>query len=167
MTREASDPRQRFIRLAAAVRQQRELITRVVGEAQEALTDFPDRSPPPREFRGVGAVIHDFYTGVEHLFERIAPELNGGVPAGPSWHRDLLDDMTLDLPGVRPPVLRADTAQRLREFLRFRHLIRNLYGFEIEWPRLRALLEKLPDTWAAVETDLEHFVAFLEAAGEG
>lgn len=104
MTKEASDPRQRFVRLAAAVRQQRKLIGRVVGEAKEALVDFDGQKPPPRELRGIGAIVHDFYTGIEHLFERIAPELNGGLPAGPSWHRELLDDMTLDLPGVRPPV---------------------------------------------------------------
>lgn len=167
MTREASDPRQRFVRLAAAVRQQRNLIGRVVGEAKEALVDFDGQKPPPRELRGIGAIVHDFYTGIEHLFERIAPELNGGLPAGPSWHRELLDDMTLDLPGVRPPVLRTETAQALHEFLRFRHLFRNLYGFEIEWPRLRALLEKLPGTWSAVEADVDRFVVFLETAAEG
>lgn len=167
MTRGAADPRQRFIRLAALVRQHEELLTRVVGEAEEALADFTDREPPPRELRGIGAVVHDFYTGIERIFESIAPELNGGLPASPSWHRELLETMTLDLPGVRPPVLRRETAQALQEFLRFRHLFRNLYGFELEWPRLRPLLERLPSTWAAVEADLEHFVTFLEAAGEG
>lgn len=55
MTRGAADPRQRFIRLAALVRQHEELLTRVVGEAEEALADFTDREPPPRELRGIGA----------------------------------------------------------------------------------------------------------------
>ena len=165
MTR-AAEPRERFVRLAAALRQQREQITRIVAEAQAALADFTEKEPPLLELRGIGAVLHDFYTGIEHLFEKIAPELNGGLPAGRSWHRELLENMTLDLPGVRPPVLGSETVHALEEFLRFRHLFRNLYGFELQWDRIRSLLERVPATWAAVAADLERFIAFLDVAGE-
>lgn len=34
-----------------------------------------------------------------------AEELNGGVPRSEQWHRQLLLDMTLDLPSVRPAVV--------------------------------------------------------------
>lgn len=167
MTRRATDPPERFVRLAAALRRQREQISRVVAEAREAHAGFADREPPLLELRGIGAIIHDFYTGIEHLFETIAPELNGGVPAGAAWHREILTNMTLDLPGVRPPVLAVETTRRLEEFLRFRHLFRNLYEFELEWPRLRVLLARLPDAWTAVEADLERFLTFLDAASKG
>ena len=166
MTRDPTDPAQRFVRLAAVLERHRRLVGRVVEEAREALSDFDEREPPPRELRGIGGILHDFYTGIEHLFERIAPELNGGLPAGPSWHRELLENMTLDLPGVRPPVLRGETVHELHEFLHFRHLFRNLYGFELEWPRLRALLEKLPGVWEDVEEDLDRFGTFLGRAAE-
>lgn len=76
--------------------------------------------------------------------------------------------MTRDAADPRQRFVRlAAAVQRQRELLRFRHLFRNLYGFEIEWPRLRALLEKLPSTWSAVEEDLESFEAFLGEAAEG
>lgn len=167
MTRAEAEPGQRFVRMAAAVRRQQRQTAQVVDEALEALADFADREPQLRELRGLGSVLHDFYTGIEHLFEKIAPELNGGLPTGPAWHRELLENMTLDLPGVRPPLLRAETAHALAEFLRFRHLFRNLYGFELQWPRIRILLERLTSTWRAVEGDIERFLAFLEtAAGE-
>jgi HepT-like protein len=162
----AAERGERFVRLAAAVRQQRQQIDRLAGEARSALAGFADTEPPLLVLRGIGAILHDFYTAIEHLFEKIAPELNGGLPAGPAWHRELLDNMTLDLPGVRPPLLSAETAHALEEFLRFRHLFRNLYGFELEWSRIRSLLEKLPETWSAVEADIERFVGFLDAAGE-
>jgi hypothetical protein len=167
MTRGAAEGGERFVRLAAVVRQQRELVARIVAEAAEALADFPAEEPPLRELRGIGAIIHDFYTGIEHIFERLAPELNGGLPAGSAWHRDLLTNMTLDLPGIRPPVIRVETAHALDEFLRFRHLFRNLYGFELEWPRLHELLERLPQAWAGVDADLGRFLAFLEVAAAG
>ena len=100
----------------------------------------------------------------ERIFEKIAPELNGGIPAGPACHRELVESMTLDLPNIRPPVISPSTARALAEFLRFRHLFRNLYGFELEWPRLRALLARLPDAWRALESDLRTFLEFLDAA---
>jgi hypothetical protein len=57
--------------------------------------------------------------------------------------------MTLDIPGVRPPLLRRETAHVLDEFLRFRHLFRNLYGFELEWSRVQSLPKALPTAWNA------------------
>ena len=168
MTRVPAEPEERFVRLAAGIRHRRRQIAKVVDEARQALADFSHEAPPLRELRGIGAILHDFYTGIEHIFETIAPELNGGRPAGDAWHRELLTDMTLDLPRVRPPLLREETAHALDEFLRFRHLFRNVYGFELEWPRVRTLLAALPRAWSSVEADLERFLAFLdEAASAG
>lgn len=93
---------QRFARLAAVVREERKQIALIVDEAEEARLAFLETTPDRLALRGIGAILHDFYTEIEHLFERIAPELNGGVPAGSAWHRDLLQSMTLELEGVRP-----------------------------------------------------------------
>ncbi|MBI3183705.1 MAG: hypothetical protein HYZ28_16325 [Myxococcales bacterium] len=130
------------------------------------MSDFATQEPPLRELRGIGDIVHDFYTGAERIFEKIAPELNGGVPAGHAWHRELLENMTLDLPSVRPPVLGRATAAALEEFLRFRHRFRNLYGFELEWRKLKPLVEAMPGVWALVRSDLERFLAFLDAAAK-
>jgi hypothetical protein len=115
---------------------------------------------------GTPSASHDFSTGIERIFQKIAPELNGGIPAGPAWHRELLENMTLDLPGIRPPVISRATADGLAEFLRFRHLFRSLYGFELQWPRLHALVRRLPAAWRAVEADLQGFLAFLDSAAQ-
>ncbi len=156
------EPRERFVRLAAALRDESARLGRVVGEARSAEERFASLEPGSLELRGIGDVVHDFYTGAERVFEKIAPELNGGVPAGSSWHRELLRNMTLELPGIRPPVITTETARLLEEFLRFRHLFRSVYGFELEWPRLRALLERLPAAWESLRSDLERFIAFLD-----
>jgi hypothetical protein len=162
MSRDASD-RQRFVRLGAALRREKVQLEGVVAEAEEALRDFAAEIPSKREVRGIGAIVHDFYTGAERIFQTIAPELNGGVPAGPTWHRALLQSMALELPGVRPALLREHTAGALEEFLRFRHLFRNVYGFELEWVRLRPLLARLPGAWQDLRTDLDRFLEFLDA----
>jgi len=39
--------------------------------------------------------------------------------------------MTLSIPEVRPPVLSKETAKMLDEFRSFRHVFRNVYGFNL------------------------------------
>ncbi len=164
MTAGAAEPSERFVRLAAAVRQRRQQVAKIADEARAAKSAYSEGAPPLLELRGIGAILHDFYTAIENIFETIAPELNGGLPAGEAWHRELLTNMTLDLPGIRPPLLEEETAHALDEFLRFRHLFRNVYGHELDWSRVRSLLEQLPAAWNAVEADLDRFLAFLDSA---
>ena len=163
MTRQG-DNKDRMARLAASIRSEIDRLIAVVAEAELALRDFSDSTPPMRELRGIGDIVHDFYTGMERIFVKIAPELNGGVPAGSAWHRELLESMALDLPTIRPPVIGRETVRILGEYLRFRHLFRNVYGFELEWERLQPLLKRLPAAWVAFQTNIRHFLVFLDEA---
>jgi len=108
--------------------------------------------------------LHGVYNGIERIFEWIAREVDGGVPAGPYWHRDLLMQMTLEVKSLRPAVIRSQTAHDLEEYLRFRHLVRNLYTWNFEAGKLAALVVGLPRTLTELETDLERFGRFLKAA---
>ena len=59
-------------------------------------------------------------------------ELDGGALGGETWHTELLRQMSLDVPDVRPPVLQAETAARLDEYRKFRHRIRNIYATNLD-----------------------------------
>lgn len=163
---ELRSDRTRFVRLTADFVRQRGQIERIADEARQALSDFAERIPRLVEQRGMASIVHDFYTAIEHLFEKIAPELNGGLPAGPFWQRELLENMTLDLPGLRPPVVTQETARELEELRRFRDRCRGLDSFELEWPRLRRFLRRVPATWSSVKMDLDGFESFLVAAAD-
>lgn len=108
--------------------------------------------------------LHGFYSGAERILEWIARQVDGALPQGPAWHRELLGQMTLDVPGVRPPVLQKATAKQLEEYLGFRHVVRNLYTWELDTTKVKQLINRLPHTLPAVEKDLETFGRFLEAA---
>jgi len=108
--------------------------------------------------------LHGFYSGVERIFEGVAREMDGGLPGGPTWHHDLLTQMTLDADKIRPAVIQSHTAAALSEYLRFRHLVRNLYTWSFEEEKLAALIAQLPETKANLESDLAAFGRFLEAA---
>lgn len=111
--------------------------------------------------RARGSILHDFYNGFERVFIRIAPVLNGGIPRGDQWHRDLVDDMTLDIPEVRPAVIDQGLARTLGEYLRFRHVFRNVYGGVLEAERMASLEKRLPETLAAFRDRVETFVAWM------
>jgi hypothetical protein len=49
--------------------------------------------------------LHGFYSGVERLFEKIAATIDGSVPDSANWHQELLKQMSIEVPGVRPAVL--------------------------------------------------------------
>ena len=111
--------------------------------------------------RARGSILHDFYNGAERVFLRIAPELNGGVPRGEQWHRDLIDDMALEIPEVRPAVIDEGLANVLGEYLRFRHVFRNVYGGVLESQRMVSLEDRLPETLAAFRECVEGFSRWM------
>lgn len=111
------------------------LINRVMDE----YGSIPENTEEWIKIRTKASLLHDFYTGIERVLTRIARELNGGIPNTEEWHKDLLNDMTLDLDEIRPPVISKDLFKKLLPYLRFRHLFRNLYGFELDWEKMKEL----------------------------
>lgn len=112
--------------------------------------------------RGKASIFHDFYCGAENIFRRIAPELNGGLPDGPAWHKRLLRNMSLQIPEVRPAVISAATLRLLDEFLDFRHKFRHIYGFDLDFQKLDNLERIYPEAHKKVTEDVDRFLSFLE-----
>lgn len=117
--------------------------------------------------RARGSILHDFYSGIERVFVRIAEELNGGVPQGEQWHRQLVQDMCLEVPSVRPAVIDEEMVRSLGDFLRFRHVFRNVYGFALEEQRMRPLEEQLPVVLAAFRQQVGEFLTWIVGSGGG
>lgn len=155
-----------FARLAARIREEEANLAYVAAELRQALSRLDASPKDVVTVHGVGGLLHDFYTGVEKVFSLVAPDLNGQTPTGQAWHRELLHAMALDLEGIRPAVVRATTEDALVEFMKFRHVYRNMYGFRLRWSRVRELAELAVNLWPDVQTDLEHFVSFVEAVAD-
>ncbi|MFB3904049.1 MAG: hypothetical protein ACE15E_11400 [Acidobacteriota bacterium] len=150
----------RFPALTADIQRQSDALSKLEEEARGLLESG---GSSPIERRAAGSILHDFYTGVEKVFQRIAIELDGGLPAGPDWHSDLLLRMTIGIEQRRPPVITEELAERLGEYLRFRHVFRHLYGFELRWELCRELLGDLPATLEDIRKQLRNFQDFLQA----
>ena len=119
------------------------------------------KKPSNYILRAAGSILHDFYTGIEKIFENIAKEVDRRIPLGEEWHSELLHQMTLDIKGLRPPVISPSTEKILREYLGFRHLFRKRYGFELDWQRMKRLLLKIPQVLSGLEKEIEIFFKAL------
>lgn len=153
--------------LAQRIREEVTELERSVNRAQRAWQAALGAQVEQDMFVDSAALnLHSFYSGLERLFEYIAHQLDGGPPKGDAWHRELLRRMMTDVPGLRPPVISAATADNLDEFRRFRHVVRNVYAEHLDPERIRLLVEKLPVVWNSLNSQLIAFAAFLEGVSD-
>jgi predicted nucleotidyltransferase len=136
-------------------------LERVIAQLQQLLVQMPE-SPTFVELRATGSILHDFYSGIERIFERIAVTLDGGLPEGERWHQLLLQQMEEETK-VRPAVIDRELSARLLEYLKFRHRFRNIYGDELQWDKLRPLAENVFDTLAQLRKRLEDFEGYEDS----
>jgi predicted nucleotidyltransferase len=147
-----------------AIQQEIDIELRQVRRVVDSLEGFSrHRSGVPDEYQilSSGGLLHNFYGEVERLFERIAARLDGDVPGGSNWHTDLLRRMEHPWGTARPAVIDHALATRLMDYLRFRHLFRHSYGFELEWERCKGLAEGIRQTMAHLQEQLQAFLARL------
>jgi len=112
--------------------------------------------------RAAGSILHDFYSGIEKIFHEIARRLDGGLPESERWHIELLESMAKSRK-TRPPVISPDLKEELKEYLGFRHLFRSIYGSELKWEKIEALLTTLRDSvWKKFHKEIGLFDSFLE-----
>lgn len=112
-----------------------------------------------------GFGLQGFYTGLEKIFEQVARRVDGSpVQHSERWHQELLDQMQLEVPGVRPPVITHDTYKILKAILAFRHVVRNNYTHALEPSLIAQNMEMLALAYEQVLEDLKGFQAFLESS---
>ena len=107
--------------------------------------------------RGVAGMLQDYYTGTERIFKRIALELDERLPKGESWHESLLEQMKIDVPGIRPAVISETSYGRLDDLWDFRQRVGNIYGFNLIPERVLVHLLVLPELHASLEDDIRVF----------
>lgn len=155
-----------YIVLAGRIRKELDDIERLVSRANRAIrTARKNPEDTDLYIDSASLNLHDVYSGFERIFKQIAATVDGNLPSNAEWHRELLEQMGLDLPKVRPPVLSSDSIQRLDEYLRFRHVVRNVYTFSFDPERIGRLVEELDPTFNQIEQELLAFTSFLEKVG--
>ncbi len=132
--------------------------------AERACRIWAEVRPSPDDFLvdAVALNLHSFYAGLEHIFELVADRVDHALPSGPSWHQELLRQMAAELPGVRPAAVTVDLMDRLDRYRGFRHVVRNVYTYNLDVRQIATLMDDLPAVEAQLRDELTGFAQMLE-----
>lgn len=155
-----------YVVLATRIRKELVDLERVVSRAEGAIGAARERTQDQDFYIDSAALnLHDIYAGLERVFQQIATTVDNSVPSGKEWHRDLLRQMNVEIPDLRPTVLSDDALSALDEFLRFRHVVRNVYAFSFDPEQIERLVKQVRPTFMQARGELLVFAHFLEQVG--
>lgn len=131
-------------------------LDRLLGEASPLIQKVQVTTPDLIETIALGGIVQSFYNGIENVLRRVCAAVYDDMPAGRSWHAELLDLLTRGKgdKGVISPELR----QHLREYQAFRHFFRHAYAYRIDWEKLAPLVRDMHATLGRVRTELRPLI---------
>ncbi|MBN2548924.1 MAG: hypothetical protein JXB15_07190 [Anaerolineales bacterium] len=156
-----------YIVLAERIRSELSDIEPLIERAERAVAAI-QRNPENQDFFVDSAALnlHDFYSGLERIFQQIATNIDQHLPDSRDWHRELLEQMHLAISTLRPAVISESTLSSLDEFMRFRHVVRNVYTFTLDVKQIHRLVEMARPAFQSAQADLLNFALFLDEVGK-
>jgi hypothetical protein len=151
--------------VAARIRRELPKLARVAERARDAWNDAA-RTGDDRYVDSVALSLHGYYAGLERVLEEVAQRVDETVPSGADWHRQLLDQMADPIPGIRPPVLSEGLAARLQAYRGFRHVVRNVYTYNLDPKQVERLVAELPALVRDVDEELSAVATVFEQAAD-
>ena len=146
-----------FAVLEAGLRARSRDVARIGDRIQSRLGTFARTS---EGVDSMGYQLHNLYGAFEQLFEETARFFENRVDEG-GCRSDLLRRMQLEIQGIRPALLSAETAAGLDELRRFRHFYRHAYTADLDPGRVTDLAAGAVRVRRDFDRDLERFLAQL------
>jgi len=112
-------------------------------------------------YESLALKLHNFYTGCERIFQIVASELNGAIPSDFNWHKRLLERMAIQHE-ERPAIISQKTKKQLEEYLAFRHVVRNIYGYELDSRRIEPLIVDSKKVFGQFYAEVCQFIEWLK-----
>ena len=132
-------------------------LSRIGGRIEERLATFAQCA---EGIDSMGYQLHNLYGAFEQLFEEVARFFENRID-GIQYHAELLRRMQLEIKGIRPALLSAETASDLDELRRFRHLFRHAYAADLDPSKVADLAAKAVRIQRDFARDFERFLALL------
>jgi hypothetical protein len=138
-----------FLVLIESLKADWALCKEILSDNKRAWDRIEAGAKDPRDWAALGYTIHAFYNTLENYFLRIGKFFENSLSRD-AWHRELLDRMSLEIPGLRPALLDNEECREALEELRgFRHVFRHHYG-----KRLKPEKVKLVQKYVTVAAEL-------------
>ena len=105
----------------------------------------------------LGSVLHSFYNGLENIFEIIAKNVDNSVPMGNKSHQELLHQMASENE-MRNEIINEELYSKLKEYVTFRHFYRHAYSFQLNWEKMKPLVDSIHVIWKESKESLQNFI---------
>jgi hypothetical protein len=132
----------------------------LIDEHRSLLDSCASRAPTAIELSALATFLHSLYSGIENSLKRVAVEIDGGLPSGDAWHRQLLTSMA-NATNLRPALLSNPLHEIVTEYLAFRHFFRQSYSFHFEWSKMSDLVLNAQQTMRQFDTEMDSFLDCL------
>ena len=149
-------------RLIRRIADEQAKIERTLNGLSNALQDLEIVAEQHRKYveKTIASDVTEIYRGIENIFEQIAREVDKNIPSGSSWHTDLLDQMA-EPRKKRPEVITQKTLQRLKQLLKFRHRVNNIYRYDLIFEEAEKHANMVDDLYETLTHGLDTFINFL------
>jgi hypothetical protein len=139
------------------------MMRRLLDAYPDLFADAAAGDPSRRDVAALASVVHSFCNGAEKVLKAVSDAFDGRRVLGPeTWHSQLLDNMTRPT-DRRGPVLSEPLADRLGDYMEFRHLFRHAYTLEL-WSKMDHLVAGIEETFRDFEGGIR---AFTLVAADG
>jgi hypothetical protein len=137
-------------------------IKAVCSEIVTIQREFPNSSEPSLLVKtAAAAYIGQVYSGIENILKRISKFKGVALLPGEEWHTRLIDQFRCS--GQLENIVRIDDDlyTLLNNYRRIRHVVRNAYGFEIQWDLLYPGIENVSSMVQKFEMVIRNYLLNL------
>ncbi len=140
--------------LGRYVEAQKENVQRTLSDLGEAMRR---EEKSVIELAALATFLLNIYNGVENILKQSLKALNAEVPKSGTWHKNLLEL------SVSRQIIPEEVADKLREYLAFRHFFVHGYGFMLDETQLCKLANEIEATWSQFLSAVD---AFIQSQGD-
>ena len=121
-----------------------------IENSLSALPSLPLSTLSILELAGVGALLHNFYNGIENILKQVFQSRAFPIPQGESWHRDLL------LSAAEKGILSAGLLDDLKRYLAFRHFFGHGYALNLSPEPMEPLVRDAESVFRRFKDEIEN-----------